>query len=198
MNPYQSVKDFENTIAEYAGAKYGVAVESCTAALFLSLKYIELCGEITIPKRTYPGVACSIINAGGKVKFKDLDWTDKGYYFLEPTNIVDSAIHFKRGMYQKGSLWCLSFVHSKHIPIGRGGMILTDDEEAVKWLKKARFDGRNEVDLHEDYIDMIGWNMYLTPEQASRGLVLFNDIKDKDLPNCGHDYIDLSKFPIYE
>ena len=42
MNPYQAVKDFEQTIAEYAGAKYGVAVESCTAALFLALKYLKV------------------------------------------------------------------------------------------------------------------------------------------------------------
>lgn len=41
VNPYKIVSDFEQAIAEYAGSKYAVAVESCTAAIFLSLMYVH-------------------------------------------------------------------------------------------------------------------------------------------------------------
>lgn len=33
----------------------------------------------------------------------------------------------------------------KHLKLGKGGTILTDNEEAYKWFKRARFSGRNEM-----------------------------------------------------
>lgn len=201
-NPYQVTRDFEESVAEWAGSRFAVAVESGTAALFLSLMYAKSIndndlGEITIPKRTYPSVPCAIIHAGGKVQWSNEHW--KGIYRLKPYDIVDAALRFKKGMYD-GGLWCLSFHLKKHLPIGRGGMILTDSPVANEWLKRARFDGRGEVPLLEDNFTMLGWNMYMTPEQAARGLQLFSLIKDKensDLDVVAQGYPDLSKFSIY-
>lgn len=197
MNPYQNVDIFEQTIAKWAGAKYGVAVESCTAALFLSCVYKQV-KEVTIPKYTYPSVPCSIIHAGGTVKFKDLSW--EGVYKLAPYNIWDGALRFQPNMY-KGGLHCLSFHMKKHLPIGRGGMILTDSKEDYLWLKRVRFDGRREVPMEDDSFDMLGYNMYMTPEQAVRGLQLFSTIDQrglKDLDVNKQSYQDLSKYKIYE
>lgn len=202
MNPYQVTKDFEAAVAEWAGSKFGVAVESGTAALFLSLQYAKHMssdglGEITIPRRTYPSVPCSIIHAGGTVKWSKKHW--KGIYRLEPHDIVDAALRFKKGMYDHG-LWCLSFHVKKHLPIGRGGMVLTDSPLAYEWLKRARFDGRGEVPLLQDEFTMLGYNMYMTPEQAARGLQLFGLVKDKenrDLDVEEQAYPDLSQFPVY-
>jgi dTDP-4-amino-4,6-dideoxygalactose transaminase len=70
---------------------------------------------------------------------------------------------------------CLSFHIKKHLKIGKGGMILTDDPDAVIWFKKARYEGRSEKLYHEDDIDMLGWNMYMTPQQASHGLSLMQN-----------------------
>lgn len=197
MNPYKVVEEFEAAIAEWSGARYGVAVESGTAALFLSLMYSRPLGCVEIPKRTYPSVPCSVIHAGGTVKFTDEEWI--GDYQLRPTNVVDGALRFRKNMY-KGGLHCLSFHVKKHLPIGRGGMILTDDRDASSWFKRARFDGRGPVPLFEDNLTMIGWNFYLEPSQAVRGLQLFQTIQDKDLPDLDvseQGYPDLSKFPIY-
>ncbi|MEK9208371.1 MAG: DegT/DnrJ/EryC1/StrS family aminotransferase, partial [Patescibacteria group bacterium] len=112
-NPYLVVTEFEERIAEWAGSKYAVAVESGTAALFLSLMYhrslhpeTNFLGRITIPSHTYPSVPCSIIHAGGVVDFEDIKW--KGENELAPLNIWDSALRFKKGMYH-GGLQCLSF-----------------------------------------------------------------------------------------
>lgn len=197
ISAYNIVDAFEKTIAEYAGAKYGVAVDSCCNALFLSCIYDKV-GVVRIPKVTYPGVACSIIHAGGKIKFHNDHWS--GGYFLSPNLIVDSALRFKEDMYVKGSFYCLSFHAKKHLTIGRGGMILTDNKKAYEWFKRARFDGRNAVPLAQDKITMLGWNFYMTPEQAARGLTLFNFLKDKCLPDIDwrtQGYPDLSKIKAY-
>lgn len=196
-NVFQIVDEFERTIAAWAGSKYAVAVESCTAALFLSCVYMKV-KEVTIPARTYPSVPNSIIHAGGTVKFEDIPWG--GIYQLKPYPIWDGALRFKPNMY-KGGLHCLSFHMKKHLPIGRGGMILTDDKEAYLWLKRARFDGRREVPLEEDTFDMLGYNMYMEAEQATRGLRLFSTIDQKgleDLDSNKQGYPDLSKCKIYD
>ena len=55
--------------------------------------------------------------------------------------------------------------------------------------------------LSEDNIKMVGWNMYMTPEQAARGLMLFDLIKNKDLPDLDstkQGYPDLSKIEAYK
>ena len=196
---YDVVKVFEQEVAHWAGAKYGVAVSSCCNAIFLSLVYHGGWGEITLPKRTYPGVATAVVNTGYDLDFEDLKW--EGIYKIKPLQIIDSALRFREGMYIPNTLYCLSFHYKKHLPIGRGGMILTDDKKAVDWLKMMRFDGRKEVPLNKDNISLCGYNMYMTPEQAARGLVLFEQIKDKKLPDLKvkeQGYPDLSKWRVFE
>jgi len=197
--PFDVVRKFEKTIAEYAGSKYGVAVDSCTNAIFLSLLYCNVKGEeVHIPNRTYPSVPCSIIHAGGKVVFDYRRW--EGIYYLHPFPIVDGAKRFTKDMYETGTFHCLSFHAKKHLAIGRGGMILTDDEKAYEWFKKARFDGREECSLTEQKNwDILGWNFYMTPEQAAKGLWLFScmDEHNEDLIE-NPPYPDLSRFDIYK
>ncbi len=75
MNSYEVVESFEKRVADYAGSKYAVAVDSCTNALFLSCFYLNV-KKVKIPKRTYVSVPCSIIHAGGSVEFVDEDWIE--------------------------------------------------------------------------------------------------------------------------
>lgn len=201
-NPYSIVADLEERIAEWAGSNYAVATDSGTSAIFLSLMYLKSMdvriGTVLLPKFTYPSVPCSVIHAGGKVQFTDEPW--EGVYELLPHPIVDGALRFKEGMFS-GGLHCLSFHLKKLLPIGRGGMVLTNSVQARDWLRKARFDGRNPVPLLEDNFDMLGWNCYMTPEQAARGIQLFELIRNKDNQDLKVDeqgYPDLSKFPIYK
>ena len=195
--PYRVVEDFEERVAAYAGAKHAVAVESCTAALFLSCVYRKV-GDVFIPKRTYPGVPCSIIHARGRVNFTDQEWA--GTYELAPWGIVDGALRFRRDMYH-GGFHCLSFHIKKLLPMGRGGMILTDDEKARDWFRLARFDGRHPVPLKDDNFTMLGWNVYMTPDQAARGIQLFELIKNKSLADLSVEeqgYPDLSRYDCYK
>ena len=191
---YRVVRQFESAVCEYTGSPFAVAVDSCTSALFLCCKYLKV-EEVRIPSRTYCSVPCAIIHAGGRVCFRDIPW--KGAYRLGPYPIIDSAQRFRRSMYVSGQYHCLSFYHDKHIAIGRGGMILCDDLDAVDWFRLARFNGRHEIDHSDDTPAMVGWNMTLEPEKAARGLVLLSKLGN-DPPDFAPVYPDLSKNPIYQ
>jgi len=68
---HRITEEFENKVSEYTGAKYVVAIDNQSNALFLALMYEKINGQlITIPSRTYPSVPCEIIHAGGKVNFE--------------------------------------------------------------------------------------------------------------------------------
>jgi dTDP-4-amino-4,6-dideoxygalactose transaminase len=199
-NPYKIVKMFEEEIANYTGAKYAVSVDSCTNALFLVCKYLEV-GKVTIPSKTYLSVPQSIIHAGGEVIFDKRPETNHwvGTYQLKPYPIWDAAKRLTSDMYQKGQFMCLSFHIKKLLPIGKGGMILTDDETAANWFKKARYEGRSEKYYKDDDIEFCGWNMYMTPQEASIGLSLFQNYPkhNKDLDEL-NGYRDLTEFTVFK
>lgn len=198
--------DFETALERYTGAKYAVAVDNQSNALFLALTYEGIAGrEITIPARTYPSVPCEIIHAGGKVKFAPVEGkTLKGAYPLIGSNVWDCALRFTAGMYLAGTFMCLSFTGPyKHLKLGKGGAILTDDPDAYLWFKRARFSGRRECTYQSDHFDQLGWNFYMMPELAARGLLLMSGFYDqsgnpKDNEDIEMEYPDLSRFPVYQ
>lgn len=199
-NPYKIVKMFEEEIANYTGAPYAVSIDSCTNALFLCCKYLEV-EDVTIPSKTYLSVPMSILHAGGDVVFDTRPETNhwKGIYKFEPYPIYDAAKRLTSNMYIKGSFMCLSFHIKKQLGIGKGGMILTDNAEAVEWFKKARYEGRSEKFYKMDNINSMGWNMYMTPQEAAQGLCLMQNYpehnSDKDELN---GYRDLTEFDIFK
>ena len=195
-NPYEIVKMFEEEVAAYTGAPFAVAVDSCTNALFLCCKYMNV-SEVTIPARTYLSVPMSVLHSGGSVVFEDIKWA--GAYQLKPYPIYDSAKRFTSQMYLPNTFMCLSFHIKKTLGLGKGGMILTDNYEAVEWLKKARYEGRSEVNYKDDDIKMLGWNMYMTPQQAAHGLALMQNYPEhvEDLGE-NQGYRDLREFTIFK
>jgi dTDP-4-amino-4,6-dideoxygalactose transaminase len=206
---HKITEEFEKKLSDYTGAPFVVTVDNQSNALFLSMMYENVKGmDIEIPCRTYPSVPCEIIHAGAKVKFKEVDGTTiKGAYQLYPTKVWDSALRFTSDMYIPNTHMCVSFTGPyKHLKLGKGGAILTDDENAYKWFKKARFSGRDECSYHEDDFDnnpVIGWNFYMMPEISARGLLLisqFYDSKGNPLKNEDLElpYPDLSKFKLYQ
>lgn len=203
---YKVTEDFETALGNYTGAPYVVTVDNQSNALFLALMYEKAAGKtISIPSRTYPSVPCEIIHAGAKVSFEPVKGkTLKGAYQLKPTNVWDSALMFTADMYMPGTHMCVSFTGPyKHFKLSKGGAILTDNFEAYNWFKRARYSGRRECSYHDDNFDMLGWNFYMMPELAARGMLLMGQFyntdgskkvnEDLELP-----YPDLSKFKIYQ
>ena len=202
---YKITEAFESAVAKYTGAPYAVALDNCSSALFLSLVYTGVYGKIVgCPNRTYMSVPCAIIHAGGKVRFVRVKGeTITGAYCLLPTNVIDSSLRFTCNMYVPNHLMCLSFSGPyKHLKLGKGGMILTDDYSAYLWFKRARFSGRSECSYHDDVFTMTGWNFYMLPDIAARGLALMKQfyaldgtpIRNKDI--C-LPYPDLSTCRVY-
>jgi dTDP-4-amino-4,6-dideoxygalactose transaminase len=208
---YKITEDFEKALADYTGAKYAVTLDNMSNALFLALYYEKNITKsitskyITIPNRTYPSVPCEIIHAGLKVKWKMVKGkTITGAYELGGSNVWDSALSFTADMYKPVTHMCVSFTGPyKHFKLSKGGAILTDSLEAYHWFKRARYSGRRECSYHDDNLDMLGWNFYMMPELAARGLLLMNQFynldgskkhnEDLELP-----YPDLSKFEVYQ
>ena len=197
--------EFERALCRYTGSNYAVALDNQSNALFLALTYDKIKGkEITIPSRTYPSVPCEIIHAGGFVKFLPVEGTTlKGAYQLKGSKVWDSALRLTYNMYLPDTFMCLSFTGPyKHLKLSKGGAILTDNYAAYLWFKRARFSGRRECSYHIDNLDMLGWNFYMMPEIAARGLLLmkqFYDINDEPINNEDIElpYPNLSKFSIY-
>ena len=195
MNPHQVTKDFEREIAAYCGSRYAVAVTSCTSALLLCCAYLRV-DEVEIPRYTYVGVAQSILNAGGKVRFRDEAW--QGIYQLKPYAIYDAARRTTSGMFIPGTFMCLSLHISKILGVDQGGVILHDDPVADPILRKMRFDGRTEgVSPREDNFSR-GYHCYISPNVAAQALWKLSALPDhnNDLPNS--DYSDLSMAEVFK
>lgn len=196
-DPTDAITIFEQKVAEFAGSKYGVAVDSCSNGLFLALKYLNATGTITIPAKTYVSVPQQIIHSGCEVKFEDIQWS--GVYQLKPYPIWDGSVRWTQGMYS-GGLHIVSFQLKKRVPIGKGGMILTDDITAYRWLKKACHDGRDFGKVYTEIeFDMLGWHFNMTPEDAARGILLMDQIpKINDDSATSESYTDLSELKIFK
>lgn len=169
--------------------------------------------NVEIPRRTYIGVPMSIIHAGGRPTFRDEDWS--GAYQLKPLPVWDSARRFHRDMweeafaegvveYERAGLngefpyICVSFHWSKTLGIEQGGAILHGNNEADKWLRMARFDGRQEGANPAEQTDWIlGYHAYMSPETAAKGLMKLGLLTghEPDLPNS--NYPDLSTMELF-
>jgi dTDP-4-amino-4,6-dideoxygalactose transaminase len=208
VDAFAVVRQFEQAVADFTGAPYAVAVNSCTNALFLSLKYKAYLSDgeslkepVSIPMLTYVSVGMQIMHAGYKLVFREEDW--QGSYELSPLNIHDAARRFRKMMYlseyDEGAMVCTSHHWSKILGVQQGGMILTDSKGAVTWLKKARFDGRTEgVAPADDKFGMLGYHMYMSPEIAAEGLVRLSHLKNHTMDLPRDDYPDLSKMEIFK
>ena len=165
---FEVVKDFENAIAKFYGAPYAVAVDSCTHSIELCLRYKEV-KKIILPKHTYLSIAFLAQKIGIDLEWKDENWDN--YYYLGGTSIIDAAVFWERNGYISGTLMCLSFQYQKHLSLGRGGMILTDEKNARDELKKMSYDGRlSDIPWRDQNIKSIGYHYYMTPETAQLGL----------------------------
>lgn len=193
---FSVVEQFENKVAEFFGAPYGIAVDCCTHGVELSLIYTNAT-EIYVPKHTY----LSIPFLADKLKIKrnwiDSNWVD--YYYLTPV-VIDAAVLWKKNSYIKNTLMSISFQYQKHLSLGKGGIILTDNKEAAVSLKKMSYDGRiPNIPWREQNITAMGYHYYMTPETAKLGLdKLENAINSEPRQWVVSDWPDLTQMEIFK
>ena len=171
---FELVTKLEDKVASFFGAPYAVATDSCTHGVELCLRY-EQPYEVTFPTHTYPSVPFLGEKLGLRWEFREEEWVD--YYQIGNTNVYDAAVLWKMGGYIPGTHMCLSFQFQKHLKIGRGGMILTDNKEAYEMLSEMVYDGRNSRDIpwRQQNIKTVGYHYYMTPEAAQIGLDQFEE-----------------------
>lgn len=191
---------FEEKLAKFSGSKYAVTTDCCTHGIFLCLKYLNATGTITIPKRNYISIPMQIKHVGCEVAFEEIEWS--GIYQLKPYPIYDGATRFTKDMYIGGdALQVVSFQIKKRLPIGKGGVILTNDEAAYKWLKLATYDGRNLTTpyMSAEHVTQFGYHYYMTPEDAARGILIMDKLPEVNEDTGGHlNYFDLSDHPLFK
>ncbi len=97
------VTEFEETIANYVGAKYAVSFNSATSAIFLLLsQYKDL--TIKVPSMIPPVVLNAIITSGNKYEFyDDVNWVGDSYVLhkFDDYKVVDSAQKLEKDQFKK-------------------------------------------------------------------------------------------------
>lgn len=197
--PFQAIDQLEQDVAAFFGARYGVAVDSCTHAIELSLRFTQpRRGFIEVPTNTYVSVPMIMMKVGWEWRWTDYQWEQK-YNITE--QVVDAAADWRQDSHNYGQFTCISFGFKKHINIGRGGMILCDDSDAANALRRMRYDGRrihSGVPYVEDSIHELGFHYYMTPEQAREGLSIVADKKHIPAKRVSwRDYPDLTSHPVF-
>ena len=193
---FKVVNDFENEVATWFNAPYGVAVDCCTHGLELCLRR-ENIESISVPKRTYLSVPFLADKLNIDLQWKDTHWKDF-YYITE--NIIDAAVLWQSNSYIPGTFMCLSFQFQKHLSLGRGGMILTDNREAMWELKKMSYDGREpDIPWRDQNITTKGYHYYMAPETAMLGLKKLPEaIKTTPRQWVLEDWPDLTQMEIFK
>ncbi len=192
---FEIVKEFENKIASFYGAPYAVAVDCCTHAIELCLRYKKI-KEINVPKRTYVSIPLLSKKLNIKLSWVDKEWQD--YYFLTD-DIIDAAVLWKKNSYINEMFMCVSFQFRKHLNLGRGGVILLSNYNDYKELKKMAYDGRTpDIPWREQNIESMGYHYYMTPETAQKGIKKLPEaIKTAPKKWTHTDWPDLTKMKIF-
>jgi dTDP-4-amino-4,6-dideoxygalactose transaminase len=191
-NPFQAILDFEQQLCEYAGAPYCVTTDCCSHAIEIAFRLAHNGSKVKFPAKTYLSVPMTMHKVGVPYELLDIAWRD--CYEFQGSNIWDCARYLALDMYKPGTIQCLSFNRDKPLNIGRGGCLLTDNQELYKSASRARSDGRDLFAFSPwptQKVFNVGYHYNLRPEECVRGLNLLNENnlveqteKHFDYPDC--------------
>ena len=193
---FAKVTEFENKVSEFFGAPYGIAVDCCTHGVELCLRYTNA-KSMSSPNRTYLSIPFLSQKLNIDLIWKNYDWED--YYYVTD-KIIDAAVLWEKNSYIPNTFMCISFQFQKHLSLGRGGIILTDDKPSAIELKKMSYDGRlPDIPWREQNISSIGYHYYMAPEIAEIGLnKLDKAINTKPKKWSVNEWPDLTKMDIFK
>jgi len=196
---FNTITKFEVEVAKFFGAPYGVAVDCCTHGIELCLRLTNTT-KINVPKRTYISVPFLADKLGLELVWRDDNWQDFYTLNYDDKRIIDAAVLWGKDSYIPNTMMSLSFQFQKHLSLGRGGMILCDNEVDAKMLKKMSYDGRlPDSPWREQDIDAMGYHYYMTPETAQNGLdKLKKAIETEPKKWTVKDWPDLTQMKIFK
>ena len=186
---FSKIKDFELALAEYTGAPFAVMTDCCTHAIELCLR-IEKPKLVSFTALTYLSVPMTMHKLGIEYEMYDAFWI--GEYPIAGTRVWDSARRLEPGMYEKGTLKCLSFGHTKPIDIGHGGAILLDNHNEYERLLRMRYDGRDLTvspwACQQTF--EVGYHYRPTIEDAEKGLKMLDLYKQRSAEDTMPVFVD--------
>lgn len=94
LGPY--TQRFEKLFKEYIGVKYAISVNSCTTAMEITLKYLNVKDkEVIVPTNTFIASANSVIYAGGKPILADIN---PDSLCIDPEDVIKKLTHKTKGI----------------------------------------------------------------------------------------------------
>jgi len=181
-----SVQEFEKSFCEYVGAKYGVALNSATNAIFLSLLKKNV--RCRIPTVIPPVVCNAILTSGNDIQFvDDVSWVGDSYILHDFRNykIIDSAQKVQRSQYMKEAsdedLMIFSFYPTKPIGSCDGGMVVSNDENKIEHIRTLAYNGMSrEASNWDRSVIMPGFKFYMNSVQAYIAMKNLNRLDTKN------------------
>jgi dTDP-4-amino-4,6-dideoxygalactose transaminase len=196
---FEIISEFENEISKFFGSPYAIAVDSCTHGIELCLRYTKEI-KINVPKRTYLSVPFLAEKMGLEREWRDEEWED--YYTLNynEKRIIDAAVLWRKDSYIPNTFMCVSFQYQKHLSLGRGGVVLLDNQEDYNNLKMMSYDGRlPNIPWRDQDIEVVGYHYYMTPETAKLGLEKLQKAIDTPPRKWSvNDWPDLTQMKIFK
>jgi len=180
------VDSFEQSIAEFVGAKYACSLHSATSAIFLSLLEKQKT-IIEIPSVLPPVVPNAIMCSGHQVLFRDdTEWVGHSYILheFEDYKIIDSAQQIYENQYKveanEEDIMIFSFYPTKPIGSIDGGMVVSNDKEKIDRLRVLSRNGISlEQNSWERKVILPGWKLYMNSVQAYVANENFKKLSEK-------------------
>lgn len=209
-----AVADFEKAFADYVGAKHAIALCNGTATLHTALVALGVKpgDRVAVPPLTMSATTIAVLHAGVVPEFWDTDpqtWlmvprgphrstpvpfgafmpvSLYGLHYDWPTTCeigIDDAAQTLRPHNQNAAFTSYSFQASKILPLGEGGMLVTDHDELAQLAREFSSLGYRMGEgpiidkaglKHPDYArhHSLGWNYRMSSIVAKRGLAHFD------------------------
>jgi dTDP-4-amino-4,6-dideoxygalactose transaminase len=164
---------YESNIAKYVGAKYAVAVTSCTDAIFLALKFIGEKVTCTIPSLSTTRFLNAIIHSGNDYIITDnVTWVGHNYILYDDKfKIIDSAQEVEPNMFieqcNDDDILLLSNYPTKPVGGLKGGVVISNDKDKIEWIRQAAYFGEIfSKDSWNGQSTFVGWQMYMNSIEA--------------------------------
>jgi len=193
------VQELEEKWAKYTGAKYAVAVNSCTSALDIAVRIVGFSKytPVKVSAFTFISSALAPLNAGYEVQFVDINEETLTTHESDIQVMYAGNISGKGKIYDMahcggykhlGLVSCWSFHAVKNLPTGDGGMLTTNDKKlylrakALSWcgIDKSTY-ARNKGKYSWDYnINEPGLKAHMNDMTA---VVALEQLKELDKGN---------------
>ena len=132
------VTRFEEQFREYIGADHGVAMNSCTAALHLSLLALGVGpgDEVIVPSMTFVATSNAVVHAGVTPVLVDCDRRSMN---VDPETIETEWKGRHAGTF--GEIGCFSFYVTKNVVTGEGRMAITSRRDLADQMRTLALHG---------------------------------------------------------